>query len=292
MNLFKWCGPILLCAPAFAHAELYQVDGLVEGGEAAYQGGFAPGEVAVVCFEEPGGFYPVRLTAFRFAFGGADPGNQHLVKLHVFDAIAPGEAPGASLLETEAVEVLSAVEGLNEIDISEAMIQVDGPWCLGVELTEAGLPSVARDSDGDIDADVNWIRQANGAWLNSAAVGLAGDWVIRSVGSPTGAPVEADAGVVVDLGVVVADIGVIEPVDAAIVSPDAARVVADASVAPEADSAVPSPADTGPGGQADSGQETSGGSDDDCSATPGDSEQSAPWALALLLLGVLRRPRS
>lgn len=270
--------------PATSWAETYQNDGLVEGGEAAFQQGFEAGESAVACFTEPDGRYPVRLTAFRFAFGGADTGGQRLVNLHVYSAGALGQPPGMQRFELLDVPVQSAVDGLNAIDISDGAVDADGPWCLGVQLTEGGLPSIARDSDGNIDADANWIRTADGGWLNAARIGLRGDWVIRSVGTPAGA-IEPDAGAPPELP---ADMGVTppdaQPAADAGPSPDSAMVLADATT-PQVDAALRT--DSSPIPEADSGSTGGGAAADDggCSAAPGSDKTPSPWHLGLLVLG-------
>ena len=84
------------------------------------------------------------------------------------------------------VEVYSAglmLEGndlaLRVIDLSAAPVLVNGPFRIGLEFSQAGVPSVARDHDG-ITPGKNFVFDNVDSWLDSTDLGIPGDWIIRA----------------------------------------------------------------------------------------------------------------
>jgi len=69
---------------------------------------------------------------------------------------------------------------LNIIPLSHDLISVTGPFRLGFEMLNAGVPSVARDDDG-ITPGVNFIDEDTLGWLESSTLDLTGDWITRAV---------------------------------------------------------------------------------------------------------------
>jgi len=55
---------------------------------------------------------------------------------------------------------------------------VNGPFRLGLLIQHDGVPGIARDDDGSIDANANFIF--SGSWQQLALLGLTGDWILRA----------------------------------------------------------------------------------------------------------------
>jgi hypothetical protein len=119
-------------------------DGWSSGQNAAFQAGFAPGEIAAVRLVpvEP---CPCPLNRVRFLFGGDE--TIHTITLRVWDDAAGTPIPGTELYAGD-FEIAGFDEALQEIDLRSEGITVNGPFRVGIEFTHSGLPSVARDDDG------------------------------------------------------------------------------------------------------------------------------------------------
>ena len=151
-------------------------DGWMSGETVAFQGGFVAGETAAVRLD-PQGPCPCPIEKVRFLFGGA--AGTHDVTLRIWDDAALTNAPGGELYST-TVQLTGSDEILQEIDIGVAGVSVSGPFRVGLELTHAGLPSVARDTDG-ITAARNFVDVAGLGWVEASTLGVTGDWIIRAV---------------------------------------------------------------------------------------------------------------
>ncbi len=185
-SLFLVLSIILLPASVFALQITLQNDGF-SGGAAAFQGGFAEGEIAASVFDPPGPF-PMPLTNVLLLFG--DIQVESVIVLHVWDDAAGTAIPGTELY-SEAFLVTGSASNFTDIDLSAANVQVNGPFRVGIEFTTSGLPSVARDTDGTINATKNFISALGFGWVQSNLLGLTGDWIIRAVvdgSNPTSAP--------------------------------------------------------------------------------------------------------
>ena len=53
------------------------------------------------------------------------------------------------------------------------------PFRVGIELNNAGVPSVAREHDGTVPGR-NFIYNDSPAWVDSTTQGVTGDWIIRA----------------------------------------------------------------------------------------------------------------
>jgi hypothetical protein len=146
-------------------------------GAAAFQSGFATGEIAASSFD-PAGPFPMPLTEVLFLFGNTSV--QSVIVLHIWDDAAGTATPGVELY-TEAFNVTGSASAFTSVDLSAANIEVNGPFRVGIEFTNNGLPSVARDTDGTINASKNFIQALGFGWVQSNLLGLAGDWVLRAV---------------------------------------------------------------------------------------------------------------
>ncbi|MFT4703348.1 MAG: hypothetical protein ACI81R_001039 [Bradymonadia bacterium] len=177
---------ILFATPASAQVT-YQNDGFVDNTAVGFQGGFAVGEIAASCFSPPESHYPMRLSAIAFLYGGDLPGATIVIGVKVWGGGGNGEPPSELLHTAEDIEAISATDSFNEYDLTSQAITVTAPFCVGIEIRDAGLPSLARDDDGTINQGNNWLYTDLGgsfSWFQSSDLGLTGDWVIRAKGRP------------------------------------------------------------------------------------------------------------
>lgn len=214
-----------LCAaviggPNVAQAQvLLQNDGFVTGSAAGFQAGFVSGEMAAVVLV-PDGAGPHQITAVRLLFGGQT--STETITLRIYADTGAAD-PGAELFSGD-FQLMGSDSAMHEINLISESVFVSGPFRVAIQFQHSGLPAIARDDDGTINASRNFILAQGIGWVQSNLLGLTGDWVIRAMVASGDAV--ADAGVV-DAGVV----------DAAVV--DGAVAVADASPAPDA--ATPEP---------------------------------------------------
>lgn len=183
---------ILVLFTATAHAQLeLRNDGFVDQAQAGFQGGFVAGEIGASRFVAPSAGR--RLQRIRFLFGGA--ATQQTMTLRVWDDSAGGNAPGGELY-TGDFQVTGSNSAMQDLDLTGENITVPQQFRIGIEFQHGGLPSIARDDDGTIAADRNYIYAnvgAGGMWFRSQSLGLTGDWIVRAVVSDSGGG--PDAGV-------------------------------------------------------------------------------------------------
>jgi hypothetical protein len=171
-----WIIRAVIDSVPFTIEELLANDGWVSGEVAAFQAGFVSGETAAARFV-PVGPCPCPVDKVRFLFGGA--AGTHDVSLQIWDDAALTDTPG-SLLYSTTLQLTGSDTIMQEIDIGIAGIGVSGPFRVGLTFTHAGLSSVARDDDG-ITSDRNFIDASGLGWVESSALGLTGDWILRAV---------------------------------------------------------------------------------------------------------------
>lgn len=197
--LFLAAVGLSLAGASNANAAEYLNDGFTDGGIAGFQAGFVSGEMGASCFSEPDNRYPVRISAIRFLFGDdVGDGSSRFMGVKIFGAGGNGSAPTNLLQDIEDVEAISSNTGFNELDVSSLGISVSGPWCVAIVFQHSGTPSIARDADGTINAGNNWIYGSDllggFAWARSADYGVSGDWIIRTIGNPSGGGGTPDVG--------------------------------------------------------------------------------------------------
>lgn len=175
----------ILCSDIAPPPEELKNDGFFSGQTVSFQGGFAAGEMAASRFTPSGN---VDLLGVRFLYGGA-PGNA-TVRVHVWDDAAGTSTPGTALY-TGDHDILASDLLLQEIDLSGEGIQVSADFRVGIELLNAGLPSVARDDDGDINVGRNWVFSPPSTWTDASSLGVLGDWIIRAVTTSNQSPTPA-----------------------------------------------------------------------------------------------------
>jgi hypothetical protein len=166
---------LILNAPGLFATELVN-DGWSDGQPASFQAGFIGGEIGAARFT-PAGPCPCLVSRVTLLYGGA--GLTRSVRLHVWEDGAGGSDPGPQIYAGD-YQMTGADNALQEIDLSAAGIFVNGPFRVGIEFFDNGLPSIARDHDGNIQPDTNYILASGLVWLESSLLGLAGDWIIRA----------------------------------------------------------------------------------------------------------------
>ena len=159
-----------------ARAAELRVDGWDSGQVAGFQAGFAAGEIAAVRLSPPApGLHAV--TNVSFLFGGGT-GTRNII-LRIWEDGAGGLSPGLEIFSRE-YQVAGSNDQIQQIDLSNDGVFVTGPFRVGIELTQAGVPAPARDDDGTISVPDNFILADIIGWLNSSFFGVTGDWIIRA----------------------------------------------------------------------------------------------------------------
>lgn len=179
LGLAVWvCG----LAPTQADTELVN-DGFGMAGTAVFQAGFDAGEIGAARFEPPGPC-PCPVNRVRFLFGG--PGTNGVVRtvtVRIWDDPGPSGPldadPGGERF-SRGYEITASDSAFQEVDLSGEGVFVNGPFRVGIEFDSAGLPSIARDDDGTLAADQNFLRSTALGWTQSGVLGLTGDWIIRA----------------------------------------------------------------------------------------------------------------
>ncbi len=168
---------VLPAVAATAQETLLQNDSYVSGQSVAFQGGFVATEMAGSRFMPPG-TAPWRVKRVQFLFGGAT--STQTITLHVYDDTAGTPTPGAELFAGDFA-VTGSNSAMQEIDLTSNNVQVNGQFRVAIEFQHTGLPSVASDLDGTINATRNFIFSPPFlGWLQSDLLGLTGDWIIRA----------------------------------------------------------------------------------------------------------------
>lgn len=169
--------------PVFAQAEELQNDGWSSGQGAAFQGGFVTGEIGAVRLV-PTVACPCQVEKVSLLFGGAT--STQMVSIQFWDDPGTTNDPGAPIGLPFDVSLTGADDVLHEVTLGDDVI-VNGPFRVGIEFFHDGPPSIARDSDGTITSDRNFICASFGAdcvWFRSSTFGVSGDWVIRATVVP------------------------------------------------------------------------------------------------------------
>jgi hypothetical protein len=159
-----------------ANATVLINDGWSDGQSAAFQGGFVAGEIGAARFS-PAGPCPCFVRQITLLYGGAL--STRTIRLHVWEDGAGTWSPGLEILAGD-FELTAANDALQLIDLSASGIFVNGPFRVGIEFLDDGLPAIARDADGDIQADTNFIFASGLGWVESSLLRVTGDWIIRA----------------------------------------------------------------------------------------------------------------
>lgn len=201
---------LLPAAVASAQAVELRIDGFESGQPAFFQSGFAAGETGAVRLTPPSGLCPCRVQRVTLLFGGVDAVQQ--VNVLIWDDPDGFANPGLLLFDgTALLTGLATASAFAEVDLTSGNVIVTGPFRVGIEFVHSGLPSIARDADGTIDAANNFIFSTGLGWVQSALLGLTGDWIIRATVEPAQPPAIPTSGPVglALLAAVMAGIGVL-----------------------------------------------------------------------------------
>jgi MYXO-CTERM domain-containing protein len=178
---------LLMPNVAYGAVETYTNDSFGGEGTVAFQSGTIAGEIPTACFTPPSDDYPVRLLAVQFLFAGGSTGVERLINLKVFASGGGGSPPGDLVLDLQDVQVESSESALNEIDVSTAGLSTfRESFCVGIELTHDGVPTLATDIDRIAVPVNNWLWVLDGTsrepigWLQTSDLGVSGDWIIRA----------------------------------------------------------------------------------------------------------------
>lgn len=170
-------GAIFLSAPAAWAEEELKNDSFMAGDMVAFQQGFVTGEIGASRFTPP--LPDMTLVKVQFILGGGTTTEKKTITLHVWDDAARTDDPGTSLHSAD-YELTPDDMALQEIDLTADNVTLTGPFRVGVEFHHDGLPSIARDTDGTVETDGNFIYAQGGTWKNATAFGVNGDWIIRA----------------------------------------------------------------------------------------------------------------
>jgi len=152
-----------------------QNDGFSPGANVGFQSGFVIGEIAAARFTPPA---PAQLLSVRVLYGGAAATRS--VTLRIWDDSGGSDAPGVELYSQD-FQLIGNDTALQEMDVSAAGIPVAADFRVGIEFQDDGLPSVARDDDGNIQPNRNFVYAGGLGWVESSTLGLTGDWILRAV---------------------------------------------------------------------------------------------------------------
>ena len=166
---------VLFAGPTLAATELVN-DGWSDGGTAVFQGGFIAGEIGASRFV-PAGPCPCFVKEVTLLYGGDTA--TRTVRLHLWEDGVGGTAPGPELFAYE-FEMTGADNALQLFDLSSYGIFVNGPFRVGIEFLDDGFPAIARDDDGNIQANTNFIFADGFGWIESGLLAVVGDWIIRA----------------------------------------------------------------------------------------------------------------
>jgi len=172
----------LLAGTANADTEL-QNDGFNSGDQAAFEGGFVSGEIGAARFVAPEAGH--ELLKVHLLFGGGSTATP-TVTLHVWDDTAGTDAPGSELFAGD-FQLMGSDSAMQEL-VLPSTVTLTQQFRVGIEFHHSGAPSIARDNDGTIAQDKNYMMAQGLGWTKSATLGLSGDWIIRAVISGGAAP--------------------------------------------------------------------------------------------------------
>lgn len=155
-----------------------QIDGYVTGAAKGFQAGFVAGESAEVTLGPVGSTFQVTGVQFLFGGKGTTPASRDIV-LKIYKDIGVG-TPGG-LLFSSTYSIAASDNNLQQIDLRDNKIMVNGGGSIrvAIEMTAAGVPSVAVDKDGTVSGTANWIKTGS-SWVISTSLGLSGDFIIRA----------------------------------------------------------------------------------------------------------------
>jgi hypothetical protein len=151
-------------------------DGFQTGEPVGFISGFVVGEEAAAVLGPLDESY--RIDSVSFFFGGESAATTMLC-INIYRDT--GSADPGDLLYSGEFNGTPSNLVFNHFDIQSNNVVVVGGGSIriAVEFMATSPPTVARDTDGTIDADRNWI-QTGGTWIRSQDLSVTGDWIIRA----------------------------------------------------------------------------------------------------------------
>jgi len=179
-----------LMTPFPARADTLQNDGWTFGAQVGFQSGFVAGEEGAVTLGPVS--QGMLMHTVQFLFGGNTSAAS--VTIRIYEDVGTAE-PG-TMLHQETLFLTGSETLLQELDVfpSQVFIPAGGSVRVSFRFVHAGLPSIARDSDGTIQTGRNWISTPGLGWVDSQLWGLTGDFIVRALVLPATGP-GPDAGV-------------------------------------------------------------------------------------------------
>ncbi len=158
-----------------------QNDGFVDNSNVGFQQGFVANECWASVYVPEAEHYPFEVTGVQMLVGGNT--NQATFSVGLYDVDADNQ-PTTALDEVD-VQITGADNALTEVDFGGVRLSSpvfdSGNFAVVVCLVgHSGLPAIARDDDGTITADRNWIRAEGRGWTQSQLFDLTGDWIMRA----------------------------------------------------------------------------------------------------------------
>lgn len=168
-----------LLIPSFCDSYIVKNDGYEPGQNAGFQAGFIAGEESASTLGPFAG--PVLLRKVRFLVG---PDGTETITLKIYEE-SGAAIPGAEIFSQDYA-ILGSTDFLMQVDLTAEGILIAGGDSIRVSLkyNHAGTPAIARDDDGSILPDRNWIYADGIGWVDSMFFGLTGDWIIRAIVEP------------------------------------------------------------------------------------------------------------
>ena len=166
---------LFFMSPSVQAIELIN-DGWSDGQTAVFQAGFISGEIGAARFV-PASPCPCFVKQLTFLYGGAN--TTRTVRVHIWEDGAGTSTPGLEITAGD-YELTGADDALQVVDLSGSGVFVNGPFRVGIEFLNDGVPAIARDSDGNIQPNTNYIFASGLGWVESSLLKLSGDWIIRA----------------------------------------------------------------------------------------------------------------
>jgi hypothetical protein len=158
-------------------------DGWEDPAAVAFQEGFAQGECWASVYVPAQEHYPFVVDGVSMFVGGEDMGSA-MFGVELWEVDADTNMP-TTMVASGTTTFSGANEGFDGITMQalgiDSPIYASGNFAVAVcLLAHEGFPAVARDADGTIAQDLNWIRIEDGSWIQSATPGVTGDWIMRA----------------------------------------------------------------------------------------------------------------
>lgn len=153
----------------------FKNDNYTAGGSAKYQLGFEKNEIAASTFGPL--VNPFTVQNVSFLFGGNTESRD--IILHIYEDNGTS-TPGATVYSKTYTVVGS--DQLQSLDLSAENIRFEkGSFRVGIQMTQAGAPSLATDDVGSVATNKNWVKvNAFGTWKANVTMSINGNWIIRS----------------------------------------------------------------------------------------------------------------